>query len=227
VAGTLSYTAREQYPVAGQVAGGVNWTQRTAEERPAEDTRRPLANVLQQFLTLALVGLLLLWLAPSWVDRLASIVESRPLSAFGWGLVTMIAFIAIAIGLPLAAIVLASIFGLATLGGLSALSLGLGLVGELVLIAAFIVLTAFVAQALLSYFGGRYLLQRMRPDWATSRAIPLIVGLLIFVALSALPVIGGLLHLGVAILGLGAGWLWVGERLQPAPAEPAAPGHPG
>jgi cytoskeletal protein CcmA (bactofilin family) len=223
IGGTLTYTAREQYPIAGQVAGGVNWTQRTAEERPREDTRRPLANVIQQFLTLALVGLLLLWVAPSWMERLANIVESRPLPALGWGLVTVVAFIALVIGLPLVAIVLASIFGLATLGGLAALSLGLGLVGELVLFSAFIVLTGYIAQALLSYLGGRYLLQRIRPDWVTSRAIPLVIGLLIFVVLSAIPVVGGLLHIAVAILALGAGWLWVGERLQPSPPLPPAP----
>lgn len=223
IGGMLSYTSREQYPIAGQVAGGVTWRQRPVEERPAADPRRPLANVLRQFLTLALIGLLLLWIAPAWVTRLADIVEVQPLPAFGWGLVAGFLFFWTVVALALAAIVLAIVFGIATLGGLAALTLGLGFVGEIVLVAAFVILTAFIAQVLVSYLGGRWLLQRLRPDGTASRATPLITGLVVFVVLSALPVLGPFLKLVVAVLGLGAVWLWGRERLRPAAAGPAAP----
>jgi len=50
----------------------------------------------------------------------------------------------------------------------------------------------------------------------------------IFVALTAIPIVGGLIGFVVALLGLGAVWIWAGESLHPAPVpaitvSPSAP----
>ncbi len=222
IGGTLVYTAREQYPVAGQVAGGVSWSQRQDQDRSAEDSRRPLAHALQRFLALALVGLLLLAVAPRWLSELAEIVETQPLPAIGWGVVAGFAVAGLAVALAFAAIALAVIFGGATLAELAVLSLGLGLVGELVLLVAFAVLIGYVAQAAMGFLGGRWILQTLRPDWTTSRSLPLIIGLILLVLLSVLPVVGGLLQLLVAILGLGAVWIWARRRIRTAGPRPQA-----
>ncbi len=222
VGGTLTYTSREQYPVAGQVAGGVTWTQRQDPSRPADDSRRPLAHALQRFLALALVGLLMLGIAPGWLAELAEVVETQPLPALGWGVVGGFAVAGMAVAMAFVAIALAVIFGVATLAELAVLSLGLGFVGELALLAAFVVLVGYVAQAVMGYLGGRWILQTLRPDWAASRALPLIIGLLLFVLLSVVPVLGGLLQLIVAILGLGAVWIWAWERLRTIRSRPPA-----
>jgi len=222
IGGVLAYTSREQYPITGQVGAGVQWTYRQDPERASEDSRRPLAHALQRFLALALIGLLLLWLAPRWLENVAEVVEKQTLPALGWGVVAAVVFFGAALALGIGSIILAGVFGFATLAELALLSLGLGFVGELVLFAGFAVLTTFVAQATVGFWGGRWILQTLRPAGTASHALQLIIGLLLFVLLSALPVVGGLLQLGAAILGLGAVWLWARDRLQPPPTRPLA-----
>jgi hypothetical protein len=221
IGGSLTYSAGEQYPLAGQVAGPVLFNQRTPEERPVEDSRRPLANALQHFLTIALVGLLLLAIGADAVSAMADIVEAQPFPTFGWGLLAGFSYFWIALALAIASIFLAVIFGAITLGGLAVLSLGLGFVVEAVMFTVLIVTTSYVAQAVLSYWGGRWILQRTRPDLNSTRAFPLLLGLALLVIISALPVVGGLLQIIVAILGLGAGCLWVRDRFRSAPPTPA------
>jgi hypothetical protein len=221
IGGSLTYSAGEHYALAGQVAGPVAFNQRTPEERPTEDPRRPLANALQHFLTIALVGLLLLAIGSDAVSAMADIVEAQPFPTFGWGLLAGFSYFWIALALAIASIFLAVIFGAITLGGLAVLSLGLGFVVESVLFAALIVVTSYVAQAVLSYWGGRWILQRIRPDLNSTRAFPLLLGLALLVIASAVPVLGGLLQFIVAILGLGAACLWIRDRFRPAPATPS------
>jgi cytoskeletal protein CcmA (bactofilin family) len=218
IGGALAYTAREQYPITGQVAGGVQWTPRQEQERPAGDSRQPLAHALQRFLTLALVGLLLLWLAPRWLAGLAQIVETQPLPTLGWGVVAGVAFVGAVMALAVIAVALAVLFGVATLAELAVLALGLGFLAEVVGFVAFAVVTGYIAQVAVGYVGGRWILQTLRPDWTTGRPLPLIIGLLLFVLLSAVPVLGAFLQLVVAILGLGAVWIWARERI-PLPAR--------
>jgi membrane protein required for beta-lactamase induction len=62
----------------------------------------------------------------NWTRRLSDTVQIRPLPSFGWGILGFIVFIALAIAILLATILLAVIFGLLTLGSLVLLFIGLG-----------------------------------------------------------------------------------------------------
>ena len=72
--------------------------------------------------------------------------------------------------------------------------------------AAFVLLTGYIAEAVLSYLGGRWLLQRTRPDWIENRAIPLVIGLIVFTILTAVPIVGGLLQLSAGAAGIAVGY---------------------
>ena len=118
----------------------------------------------------------------------------------------------------------AAALGASTLFGLMALAIVFGLLGEATLITTAIAFTSFVAQAMASYLGGRWLLERIQPQWAAHRVIPMLVGLVIFVAITAIPIVGGIIGFVTAIFGLGALWIWAGEiRRLPLATGIAAP----
>lgn len=130
----------------------------TGEERPTEEEEEDtytfadaVFDNLRSFVTLLLVGLLLIWIAPNWVRRRAGTILDRPLASLGWGVLGLVAFLALGIIILLAILVLTVIFGLLTLGGLVALIVGLGLLAEMVLVLAFWIFTNYFAQIIVSF----------------------------------------------------------------------------
>ena len=56
---------------------------------------------------------------------------------------------------------------------------------------------------------GRWTLECYRPDWLRFAAAPLAVGIAVYVVVRALPLNGGFIFLGTALLGLSAVTIWV------------------
>ena len=221
IAGRLAYTAREPFPIRGRVAGGTVFTRRAVEAPEPMTASSVLVDNVRRFVALAVVGLLLVWLAPTWVRRLSDTMRARPLPSLGWGLVATGAFFGTVILGFVGTIILAGIFGIATLSSLSALVVVLGLLGEAILVTGVIIYGSVVAQATVSYLGGRWLLGRVQASLTDRRAMSLLLGALIFVAITAIPIVGGIIGVLAALLSLGAGWMWVWDTLRPTP--PAAP----
>jgi len=84
---------------------------------------------------------------------------------------------------------------------------------------------AYVTKVVVSFLGGRLILARLKPDWAEGRIWPLAVGVVLFVVITAIPILGGLVKLVVVLLGLGALWLLgrdVYRQRRAAPVEAEA-----
>jgi cytoskeletal protein CcmA (bactofilin family) len=222
IGGQLSYTARQASPIGGRAAGGVRFTPlpQAAPETPAASLAAGMRDNVGRFLALTLIGLLLVWVAPGWTRRLADTVEDRPLPSLGWGFVSLVAFIGAAIALPVATILLAIGFGIITLGSLAGPLVAVGFVGEAAMIVAFIVLASFIVQVAMAFLGGRWLLRRVWPEGSGRRVIPLLVGLVLYVLVTAIPVLGDLIAFVVTLLGLGAVWIWTMSHWSGAPAAP-------
>jgi hypothetical protein len=219
VGGDLDYKSSTEAQISpgAEISGNV-----VREERPEKPTRTVADEILRNLrslVTLVLVGLLLMWLAPGWTRRLADRVQTRPLPSLGWGVLGFIGFVVLAIVILLATILLAVILGLLTLGGLVGLIVFLGILAEAVLVLIFLISTRYLAQIVVSFLVGRLILGRVQPDRATGRVIPLVVGLVLYAILRAIPVLGPIVGVVVALLGLGAlsYWIWVMLR---RPAQP-------
>jgi cytoskeletal protein CcmA (bactofilin family) len=223
IGGSLTYEAPRSYPVSGQVGQGATWTPRVEEPQAQPGPFSVVADNLRRLVAVGVIGLLLLWLAPQWTQRLATIIETRPLPSLGWGVVAAIAAIAVVIGAAIVTILLAIAFGWVTLFSLAGLVAVLGVLGDVMLVVGLVVFVAFVAQAIMSYLTGRMLLQRVYPSWLSPRVVPLLVGLPIFVILTAIPVIGGIIALLTALAALGAVWIWVRDGREPARAIQPVP----
>jgi hypothetical protein len=148
-------------------------------------------------------------------------MQSRPLPSLGWGLVAWVGFF-VAIFLIVAVTIFGAIlFGLLTFGQLAGPILWLGLLTLAILIGGFGLLTSLVAKVVFGTALGRLILERFGSPLAGHRYWPMVLGVLITVAVITLftfpfipGILGWLLDLVIVLLGLGALWLWGGERLR-------------
>jgi cytoskeletal protein CcmA (bactofilin family) len=219
IGGNLTYqsSTEAQIDPQAQIEGDVIREERPVEEE--EDTYTfadAVFDNLRSFVALLLVGLLLVWVAPNWVRRRAGTVLDRPLASLGWGVLGIIAFLILGIVILLVTILLAIVLGLLSLGGLVALIIVLGLLAEAVLAVAFWISISYLAQIVVSFLGGLLLVEAVRRGRGRGRVLPLVIGLILYVILRAIPVLGLLLGLVVVLLGLGALVRWVWTKLRPS-----------
>ncbi|MCE7984409.1 MAG: hypothetical protein DYG89_24815 [Caldilinea sp. CFX5] len=172
--------------------------------------------LIGEFITLLLIGALLLWLRPTWLRRTSTAAEQW-LPSMGRGLLTLFAAV-ILIPVALALIILLALAGgWLTFGQLAAPILGVGLAALVLAIALLLFVAGLLSKIIVAYLGGRLLLRR---SLTASRSgldfVALAVGLVIYMVLRALPFgIGWVIGLLVTLLGLGA--IWVMWRRIPRP----------
>ena len=227
VGGNLTYesSTEAQIDPQAQIEGEVVGEERPAEaEEDAYTFADAVFDNLRSFIALLLVGLILIWIAPNWIRGRAGTVLDRPLASLGWGVLGLVAFLALGVAILLATLVLAVILGLLTLGGLVALIVVLGLLAEVVLVLAFWVFTNYLAQIVVSFLAGLLLVEAVRPGRGSGRVLPLVVGLILYVILRAIPVLGALVGLAVVLLGLGALFHWIWAKLRRGRAAPPPAG---
>jgi cytoskeletal protein CcmA (bactofilin family) len=222
IAGKLNYRSTAEATVsAGSSVGGISFDRQVAPQGSAQQATIPWLGYVRRLATLLLLGLLLLWLLPAWTKRMADSIETRPLPSMGWGVIAFLAFLAGVIGLVIATVVLAILFGYLTLGGLVALVISVGLLMNATLVVGYIAFTAYLAEIVVAFVAGRWLLRRAQPAWLEQPFAPLALGLVVYVALSAVPWLGTIVGLVVVLLGLGALWQWgraIVGRGRPTPA---------
>jgi cytoskeletal protein CcmA (bactofilin family) len=217
IEGDVNYRSPVQVDVPTAVVGGhITWKPAAVNEvatvvEPVVNTTGWFVEYLQHLATLFLVGLLMLWAVPAWTKHAADVVKTKPLPSLGWGVVTFAAVILGFIVIVVAMIVLASLFGALTLGGLVGTVVVLGLLALFALAVAFALTVAYVTKIVVSYLGGRMILARIKPEWAEGRVGPLVLGLVLFILLTAIPAVGSWIDLAVVLLGLGAFWM-IGQQ---------------
>jgi len=226
IGGTLKYTSPQEYQVPDSVKSEYSPPPVQPGAEAAKPARSPilgwLLGFVRGFAALLLAGLLLVWLAPRFTNGLVQALAAKPLPSLGWGFVMLIGFFVL-VPLVLAVIIaLAVLFGFLTLGSLTTLAILLGLLLLLALVVAFVLVVSWLSRIVVSIWLGRLILQRIKPDWANHRIWPLLIGLIIIVLLSTVPILGGLVGLLISLWGLGAVWLWWRARTDTTAVVPVA-----
>jgi cytoskeletal protein CcmA (bactofilin family) len=229
IGGNLTYqsSTEAQIDSGARIEGDVVREERPVEEEEEEAARSPLTetvlDALGSLVALVLVGLLLVWIVPGWIRHRAYTVLDRPLASLGWGLLGLVAFPVLGVVVLLVTILLAIVLGLLTLGGLVALIIVLGLLAVAALVLALWASAGYLAQIVVSFLAGVLLVEAIRPGRGRGRVLPLVVGLILYVVLRAIPVLGPLVGLAVVLLGLGAisHWIWTKLRRSRATTSPA------
>lgn len=228
IEGSLEYTQAKDLTIpAGVVGGDVTRTAPRSssgtaggEETTAQKVGKWALGFVRNSITLILIGLLLLWLFPSFVRGLSTHLQAKPLPSLGWGVVTWVGFFFVLLLVVAVTILGGILFGVLTLGQLTGTVIWLGLLTLFALIVGFVLVTTFVAKVVFGAALGKWMLARASSPLAEHRYWPMVVGVLITVAVIALlsfPLIpgflGGLVNFAVILLGLGALWLWGRERM--------------
>jgi cytoskeletal protein CcmA (bactofilin family) len=214
--GDLNYTSAAPVDIpAGAVAGNTVFTQYVSEdevEAKAPSAADLLAtwflDQLRRLVTLLLVGAFLMWLVPNWMRQLSGVVYARPLPSLGWGVVAVVAFAAFMVVLMIVTILLAIIFGVATLGGLAVRTALLGVISAISVAFGFSLVWSYITRIVISLLLGQLVFTLFKSPAAEHRWWPLLLGVLIFVIITAIPVLGWLAGLATLLLGLGAVWIW-------------------
>jgi cytoskeletal protein CcmA (bactofilin family) len=208
--------AAGDYDRTGTVAGTENVTIRDVE--PPTFTERVL-DAVQRFISILLVAALFLWLAPRLMDEPTMTLKQRPLASLGIGVVGVFAFCVVVLLVFLVAVLLGigvGLLGLSDLVGAIVFAAG---VSVAVLAFLFYIITVFGAPAWVGMALGSLALSL---DSIPRRLAALIIGLVVVVALSSIPVAGRWIGLIVALFGLGAAILaFRPRRTTPMTLEPS------
>lgn len=162
---------------------------------------------LREFVTLLALGALVLWLIPDLFNKVLDKTESKPLPATGWGLLSLIVgYVGVAI---VGALILAIgiFFGVLTLGGLGRTVFGVGFSSLGFAFTIFLLLVNYGSKLVIAFWGGRWILVKLAPQAAESKVWPLVLGVVLYVILRGIPIIGWIFGLFVTLIGLGAMWL--------------------
>ena len=218
VGGDLEYTANSEIAVpASVVAGATDFTRYVPEVEGRPEIRRPspaalvgrwFVRQLRRLITLLLAGAAMMWLVPGWTRKMAGIVQARPLPSLGWGVVAIAAFAMAILVLIIGTGLLALIFGILTLGELVGRFIALGGIAVSSVGFGFSVTWSYVTKIIISVLLGQLVFRLFKSDAEGHRWWPMLLGVLIFVIIAAVPVLGWLARLATVLLGLGAIWLW-------------------
>ncbi|HHX43077.1 MAG TPA: hypothetical protein GX714_03695 [Chloroflexi bacterium] len=196
---------------------------------------------LRDLVTLLLLGALLLWLWPRWLYRAADALRDQPLLALGWGLVVWLVGLVGAAIVAVLIVLLAIMLGIITLGGLAFAVLGIGFSLLGLAFTIFWLSVSYLSKVVVAYLVGRWIVDSLsrreeRPlepvappgevgaEPAPRRDIEgrspaqdgwaLVVGVVIYVVLRAIPILGWLIGAVVTLLGLGAMFMGLRDAWQ-------------
>jgi cytoskeletal protein CcmA (bactofilin family) len=227
IKGDLNYTQSLDVEIpAGAVAGKTTRKEPVVDEEfipapptPAEAAANWTFDLLRSIATLAIFGLLLVWLAPAFMKGLGETLQNQPVPSFGWGVVAYATFFFTLLLIVIMMVVGGILFGIISLGGVTATIIWVGILAIFALIVAFVLFTGFGAQILVAWLSGKWLLGRFNPTLAEHKVWPLLLGVVLVGILVNLPMVGWLIGFLIMFFGLGALWLWSREKMK-APAAP-------
>jgi hypothetical protein len=210
------------YTRAGSVGGSERVTVQEPRKTPTLADRG--FDALRRYISIMIVGLLLLWLTPRIFRGAGDAVRRRPLVAFGLGIVAAIGVVVAVVLVVLLTVLLAIALGLVGLGELTGTVAFGGTVAVVVIVFLTFVAVMFGAQAAVGLGLGRLLFRGDRLSFGMA-FLALLLGVLVVVLLAAIPVAGGFLEALLVLLGLGALLVGLFSRRR-EPAEPAEVAYP-
>jgi hypothetical protein len=218
------------YQRTGSLGGTENVSVGQRGVAPTPTAGNVLFDALRQFVVVLLFGALALWLLPRGVRATEDVLRRRTLASLGFGVLALIGYLVVWILVVILIILLAIVLGLLTFGALATIEAVAGILALGVLTFTFVLVIAFIADALVGLTIGRLIVPALGMRGPTSDRWQelgvLALGVALVVIATSLPAIGGIVKLGVALLGLGAltlvAWgAWRGMR--PAPSAPPVP----
>ncbi len=235
ILGNLNYTSPipQRSQIQGQPSGIVTYRTPVPNEkdelRPAKPEKnafdffaagvgRIIKGMARNFISIFLLGALALWLIPSIVKSITETMRTRPLPSAGYGILT---YILGWVGVGIAGMVIIAvtvILAFISLGGLSGFVFWTGTSAVVVFLTFFGMMISLGSKVLVSYLVGNWILKKLTNKTEVNPYLSLLVGVVIYTILRAVPVLGWLVAAFVIVIGLGATWLYL-IHLRNKPAQ--------
>jgi hypothetical protein len=187
--------------------GSVSGTEQVNVRQPEAAREPPLADravdVLRRYVSVLVIGVLLLWLLPRVLRGAADAARRRSLLSFGIGILGFLAVIVLVVLVILVTVLVAVVLGLLGLGSLAGVTVFGGVLVAALVVFLFVLAVVFAAPATVGLALGRLLFRGEGGSFAGWLGA-LALGVLVVVLLAAIPVVGGWLEALVVLLGLGA-----------------------
>ena len=166
-------------------------------------------NAARNFIKLMALGALALWLVSKPFKKVVDAAYKEPLKAMGWGFVVVAVGFLSAMILPFVFIMAGIIIGFISLGSL--LYVWFGLVGLTYLLAsALFFFTVFTLSKLIAaYMFGNWIMKAVFKEKKEKAWLNLLIGVVLYVIIRAIPFIGWLAAFAAILIGTGAFWLAV------------------
>ncbi len=230
IMGNLSYTssvnqtANFKAVTGGQITYQTPVPQNVQKYQPAQVKARPSLvgmtawGAIRRLITLFVLGALAIWLLLKPYRKMVDAGYQQPLRAMGWGFIVLaVAFLAMLI-VPIMFVLMAILLGFLSLGGLLFAWLGVVGVALAMVKVTFLFVIFTVSKIIAATIVGKWIVTRLFPKSVNNAWIVLFVGVLAYVFLCIIPVIGQLAGLAAALLGTGALWMEV-QKLWNAPKK--------
>jgi len=179
-----------------------------------------LLKQVRVFITLMLLGGLIVWQLPGLLNKVSEKVEKEVMPSLGWGLVSiMVVYLGalLASGLIIAG---AIFFGVITLGELSRVILTVGFTSLGLIMAGFGLLVSYGSKLVVSYLVGKLLMRWLAPKYEDQPIWSMLIGIFLYTFLRAIPLGFGLVvGICVTLVGIGAMWLTYRDYAKPASVE--------
>lgn len=168
----------------------------------------------KNFVSLSILGALALWLIPGILNGFVQTLKAKPWQSAGVGILTYI-LSWVAVGLAvLVVIAITVLLAFITLGGLSGVFFWSGTSIILVYLTIFGMMVALGSKVVVSYLVGNWILSLFIKDQPVNPYAALLIGVVIYTLLRAIPFFGGLVSFVAIAFGLGAASLYIINRLQ-------------
>jgi cytoskeletal protein CcmA (bactofilin family) len=223
IGGSLTYTspAQQADTIEAQPEGGIVYQTPVPDEvnKPeagpgathwrgsASPYLRWVFKFAQRLVTLLVLAGLALWLMPKLLKKTADKAADKMLPAAGTGFLALLAGY---VGAFMAAILILGVgifFMVITLGTLGRVVFGIGFSSLSLVFTIFLLLVNYGSKLVLAYLVGTRLWAQIAPNAKNGHVWGTLLGVLIYVLLRSIPILGGLIGLVVTVIGLGAMWL--------------------
>jgi hypothetical protein len=187
--------------------GSVGGSEQVNVQQPEEERQPTLADrtvdALRRYVSLLVIGVLLLWLLPRVFRGAADAARGRTLVSLGVGVLGFIAVIVALMLVVLVTVLVAVVLGLLGLGSLTGVTVFGGILVAAIAVFLFILAVVFAAPAAVGLAVGRLLFRDQDGSFLGGLG-PLALGVLVVVLVASIPLVGGWLEALLVLLGLGA-----------------------
>jgi hypothetical protein len=123
----------------------------------------------------------------------------------------------------LVVLLLGIIFIIITLGGLGSTIFGIGFSSITLVVTIFSLLVTYGSKLILAYMGGEWVMKKLAPQTSHLNIWAMVVGVVAYTILSAIPYVGWIFTLLATLFGIGGMWLVYRQWRESSRAPVVAP----